>query len=384
MSLEPTSAQSDARPVAVAGEGAHVVTADGRRLLDFASGADAPFGHDLLADAGALMHVPSGCAEAQEERLAERLCEISFADRVRFLGTASEAAELALCAMWKFQEAKKQPKRRRIVTLENGSHGQSALVRLALGEGSFPRALESLEAYFDRAAFNDLASVRAAVGAHTAGILIEPLQRNGTFEPPQNGFLMELRGLADEYDLVLAYDESACGVGRTGALWAHEWSGAAPDVMILGNNLAGGIPFGALAMTERVGKALGKAADKGGAPAHPLAVAAAHATLDKLLEPDLLRQIEERTWALEERLYWIRRNNPGVVEAHYGMGLWQTLKLKVPARALQEKLWEHGLATAVGSETILGLLPALSVTRAEIDQAATALGAACASLAPVA
>ncbi len=249
-----------------------------------------------------------------------------------------------------------------------------------MGETRFARALEPLDSYFDQAIFNDLASVRAVVRPQTAGILVEPLQRKGTFEPPQNGFLMGLRSIADEYDLVLAYDESESGLGRTGALWAHEWSGASPDLIIIGNNLAGGLPLGALLMTKRIEKILGPA-DEGSA--HPLAIAGAHQALDRLLAPGFLRQIEERSWAFEEQLYWIRRNHPAVVEAHYGMGLWQTLKLRVPAAALQQKLLEHGLATITGRDNVLGLLPRLSVTEDEIKQAVAALDAACASLSPV-
>jgi acetylornithine/N-succinyldiaminopimelate aminotransferase len=345
-----------------------VPATDGRRLLDFTGGPDgaaAPAAGSQTAGAGA--------------RLSVRLAEISFASRAQLTASAAEACEIALCAMWAVQDAKKQPRRRRIITFENGFHGHSPLLGLAVGETKFARAMEPLDSYFDRAVFNDLASVRALVRPQTAGILVEPLQRKGTFEPPQNGFLMGLRSLADEYDLVLAYDESETGLGRTGALWAHEWSGAAPDLMILGDNLGGGLPLGALLMTKRIEKILGLREGTG----HPLAIARAHEVLDGLLAPGFLRQIEERSWAFEEQLYWIRRNHPAVVDVHYGMGLWQTLKLHVPAEALQNKLFEHGVAAITGQEKFLGLLPPLSVTEDEIKQAVAALDAACASLAPV-
>jgi acetylornithine/N-succinyldiaminopimelate aminotransferase len=348
-------------------------------MLDFASGGTAPFGYECASSSKA-PDIPQGFTNPETARLIARLCEISFADHAHFTSSPEVAAELAICAMWKFQEAKRQPKRRRIVTLENGFHGDSPFLGVAVGENKFARSLEPLSDYFDRAVFNDLSSVRAAVGPQTAGILIEPLQRNGTFEPPQNGYLAGLRSLADEYDLVLAYDESMSGIGRTGALWAHEWSGAPPDLMILGNNLAGGFPFGALLMTNRIERILSPIEGT----CHPQAIAAAHALLHKLLAPGFVSEIEARSWALEEQLYWTRREHADVVAERYGMGLWQTLKLSLPATTLQQKLYEHGLATRAGSDNCLALLPPLTVTHEQIKEAVSALNAACTSLSPAA
>jgi acetylornithine/N-succinyldiaminopimelate aminotransferase len=381
MILEPPPASDAKRSSPQRAEGAWIVTADGQRLLDFASGLDAPFGHGLLA-ADAPLALPAPLAEEAAARLAGRLSQISLADRVRLAASRETAAEMALCTMWRYQELRKRPKRRRIITFRGGWHGDAPLLDLATGGMGYQRSFEPLGDLFDRATFNDLASVQALVTTQTAGILVEPLQRRGTFELPQNGFLMGLRALADEYDLVLAFDESASGLGRTGPLWACEWAGAPSDLMILGANLAGGLPFGALLGIEKLAKAM--EGGPGTTAAHPLAVAAAHVALDRLLSPGFLDAIESRGWALEEQLYWLARHHPAVIDRRYGMGLWQTLRTHVPAETVWQALRDHGLLALTGTDNHIALVPPLTVTDAELSAAMTALEAACAALVPVA
>ena len=366
-----TAAPTVQSPALLRGAGACLYRADGMRLIDFASGGLAPFGHGLAGGDYALA-VPDVLLEAARAPLVERLTAVSFADHVDAMTSADEAAERALEAIWAYQAAMKRPKRQRIVTFENGVHGTTPLLRLAVGDNTVPRGFDPLGDRFDRAVFNDLASVRAAIGPQTAGILVEPMQRAGTFEPPQNGFLMGLRDLADEYDLVLAYDETQCGFGRLATLWAHEWSGAAPDVMILGNNLAGGLPFGALLTTAKIAKATGPRAQT----AHPLSLVNALDALSRLLAPGFLQTVAARSWALEDRLYWLARNNPHAIETRCGMGLCQALKLRVPARALHEHLMGQGLVTAMGAGDVLALIPALTVSEAEVEEAIAVLAAA--------
>ena len=241
------------------GEGPWLVTADGRRYLDFATGiAVNTLGHGhprlvtaLTEQAAKLWHCSNLYHIPGQTRLAERLCAASFADKVFFCNSGAEAMEGVIKLARRYHHGRGAPERTRIVAFEGAFHGRT-LATLAAGGNE--KALEGFGPPMDgftHVPFGDAGAARAAVGPDTAAILVEPIQGEGGIRAPADPrFLAELRAIADDAGILLLFDEVQTGVGHTGKLFAYQWSGVAPDAMGLAKGLGGGFPVGAVLATD--------------------------------------------------------------------------------------------------------------------------------------
>ncbi|HSA81083.1 MAG TPA: aspartate aminotransferase family protein, partial [Geminicoccaceae bacterium] len=235
------------------GEGAWLYDREGRRYLDFGSGiAVTLLGHAhphlvaiLKAQAEKLWHCSNLYGIAAQEQLAERLVAQSFADTVFFGNSGAEALECAIKMARRFQFHRGQPERIGIITFEGAFHGRTIATISAAGQEKHLEGFRPELPGFEHVPLGDLARVEAAIGPRTAAILIEPVQGEGGIRPAEAGFLAELRRLADEHDLLLIFDEVQTGMGRSGRLFAYQWSGVTPDIMTLAKGLGGGFPIGA-------------------------------------------------------------------------------------------------------------------------------------------
>ncbi|MBT3628733.1 MAG: acetylornithine transaminase, partial [Rhodospirillaceae bacterium] len=242
------------------GEGAYLHAEDGRRFLDFASGIGVnSLGHAhpgvtqaLKDQADKLLHVSNLYNIPSQTRLAERLVANSFADRAFFCNSGAEAVEAALKMARIHHSTNGQPERYRVVTAVGAFHGRTLATIAAGGQAKHLDGFGPKVEGFDQIALNDLDAAKQAVGPETAAILVEPLQGEGGIHMADSEFLAGLRALADEAGILLIYDEIQCGMGRTGKLWAHEWSGVTPDIMTLAKALGNGFPIGAVLCTEAV------------------------------------------------------------------------------------------------------------------------------------
>ena len=369
------------------GEGAYLYANDGRRFLDFASGIGVTsLGHAhpevtkaLKDQADKVWHVSNLYNIDPQTRLAERLVAHSFADRAFFCNSGAEAVEASFKMARIYHSTNEDTARYRVVTAANAFHGRTLATIAAGGQAKHLDGFGPRVDGFDQIALNDLKAAKAAVGPETAAIIVEPVQGEGGIHLADPDFLAGLRALCDEAGILLIYDEIQCGMGRTGKLWAHEWSGVAPDIMTLAKALGNGFPIGAVLATEAVAEALvpGKHGTTFGG--NPLATSVANAVLDEMLADGFLDHAERMGALLRKRLEGLIGNKRVFSEVR-GVGLMLGLQCTDSNLELMAALRDEGVLSVVADGNVLRLLPPLIIGEAEIDEACAAVERACAAI----
>ena len=365
------------------GEGPYLYTSDGRRFLDFGAGiAVTALGHNhphlvkaLTDQAGSLWHTSNLYHIPQQQRLADRLVETSFADTVFFCNSGAESVEASIKLMRKYHSANGNPERYRMISFEGSFHGRT-LATIAAGANDAHRAgFGPAVDGFDHVAFGNMNEVRNAVTAETAGIMIEPVQGEGGIRPADEQFLKDLRALCDEAGLLLMLDEVQTGVGRTGRLWAHQWSGVTPDVMSSAKALGGGYPIGACLATAEAAKGIVPGTHGSTFGGNPLAAACANAVLDVILEDGFLYHVVEMGKRVETELNDVASRYPNVIESVRGIGMMWGMKCVVPNGQMVAKAFDHGLLTVPAGDNVVRFLPPLIVDETHIEEAVGAIEA---------
>jgi acetylornithine/N-succinyldiaminopimelate aminotransferase len=393
--MAPTSGESPlydtfARaPLAfVRGEGVWVETADGRRFLDFSGGvAVNSLGHAhpalvkaLTEQAGRLWHVSNLFQIPEQERLAERLVRDSFADKVFFGNSGAEAMECAIKTARRYHFASGHPERTRIVTFAGAFHGRTLATLAAAGNPKYLEGYGAPVEGFDQVALGDLKAVTAAIGPETAAIMIEPIQGEGGVRVASNQFLRELRALCDKHGLLLVYDEVQTGVGRTGKLFAYEWSGVAPDIMAIAKGIGGGFPLGACLATAEAAKGMTAGTHGSTFGGNPLAMAVGNAVIDIIAKPEFLEHVRRMGLYMKQRLASVVDGHPSLVAEVRGEGLLIGIRCIAPVADVVAALREQGMLAASAGENVLRLLPPLIVGEADIDEAISRLDGALVAL----
>jgi len=370
------------------GEGPYLFSTDGRRFLDFTAGiAVNALGHahphlvaTLTEQAGKLWHTSNLFEVPGQRRLAERLVAATFADTVFFCNSGAEALECSIKMARKYHAARGEPQRYRLITFEGAFHGRTLATIAAGGQKKYLEGFGPAVEGFDQVAFADLAAVKRAIGPETAGILIEPIQGEGGIRsvPPET--MRELRRLCDEHGLLLVLDEVQSGMGRTGKLFAHEWSGITPDIMAIAKALGGGFPVGACLATERAAAGMTAGVHGSTFGGNPLAMAVANAVLDIVFEPDFLAHVEKVANYLKQQLAMVADKNRDVIEEVRGQGLLLGLKCKLPNADVITALRERGMLAVGAGDNVVRLVPPLIITEDHVREAVGILNDACASL----
>src|SRR6202051_3448032 len=280
------------------GEGAWLISTNGERYLDFTSGvAVNALGHAhphlvaaLTEQAHKVWHVSNLYQAPEAERVAQRLCDASFADVVFFCNSGAEAMECSIKTARKYQSANGAPERYRIITFEGAFHGRTLATLAAGGQKKYLDGFGPVVEGFDQVPFGDLEATKAAVTPETAAILIEPIMGEGGVRVVPPEFLRALRRLCDENGLLLMFDEVQTGMGRTGDLFAYQRYGVAPDIMALAKALGGGFPVGACLATNEAAKGMTTGTHGSTFGGNPLAMAAAAAVLDVMLAGGFLER----------------------------------------------------------------------------------------------
>lgn len=369
------------------GEGAWAIATDGTRYLDLGSGiAVNVLGHanpDLIAalteQAARIWHVSNLYQIPQQERLADLLVANTFADTAFMTNSGTEAAELAIKMVRKFWHDKAED-RIEILTFEGAFHGRSTGAIAAAGSDKMVKGFGPLMPGFRTLPWGDHDALNAAVSDRTAAIMIEPVQGEGGIRPLPDRCLRGLREMCDRTGALLVLDEVQCGMGRTGRLFAHEYAGIAPDIMMVAKGIGGGFPLGAVLATERA--AAGMVAGTHGSTygGNPLACAVGARVMEIVANDAFLAEVNRKAALFRQRLEGLVAAHPAVFEAVRGMGLMLGLKCRVaPGEVVSAGYAQHLLTVPAGDNT-LRLLPPLTITDEEISEAVARLDRAASSL----
>jgi acetylornithine/N-succinyldiaminopimelate aminotransferase len=363
------------------GEGAYLFASNGRKYLDFASGiAVTVLGHShphlvarLTEQVKKLWHTSNLFHIAGQERLADRLVANTFADTVFFGNSGAEALECAIKMVRKYHDETGSPEKYRVIACNGSFHGRTLATLAAAGNEKYLKGYGPDVDGFDHVAFGNLNELRNAIGKETAAILVEPVQGEGGIKPASLDYLRGLRAVADEYGLLLVFDEVQCGMGRTGKLFAHEWAGISPDIMGVAKGLGGGFPVGACLATERAAAAMTAGSHGSTFGGNPLAMAAGNAVLDVLLADGFLPKVDATARLLWQRLVALVETYPGVFAEVRGAGMILGLRCVVPSNDIIARLQEQGLLTVGAGENVIRLLPPLIIDERHIDEAVAIL-----------
>lgn len=373
--LMPVYPRSGVRPVR--GEHCHLIDEDGTRYLDFASGiAVNLLGHShkgligaIQRQAETLMHVSNLYGSPQGEALAQRLVDATFADTVFFTNSGAEAVECAIKTARAYHQHAGNEDRFELITFKNAFHGRTMATISASNQDKMHKGFMPLLAGFKYVDFDDLEGAKAAIGPHTAGFLVEPIQGEGGIRPASDAFMQGLRTLADEHDLMLVLDEVQCGVARTGKLYAYEHYGVTPDILATAKGIGGGFPLGACLATEKAARGMGFGTHGSTYGGNPLAMAAGMAVMDAVANEEFLAEVTEKGERIRARLEQFIGNYPELFELVRGKGLMLGIKMKVESRPFYVHLRDkHRLLTVAAGDNTLRVLPPLVVGDAEIDE----------------
>ncbi len=389
-SLMPTYARVDL--AFERGEGAYLYTADGRRYLDFAAGiAVNALGHAhphllqaLTGQAQKLWHCSNLYRIPEGERLAERLCAATFAERVFFCNSGAEALECAFKVVRKYHDDNGQPDRYRVITCSGAFHGRTLATLSAAANPKYMDGFLPAVDGFDQVAFGNLNELRAAITDQTAAILVEPVQGEGGIRAANLDYLRALRDICDEFGLLLMLDEVQCGMGRSGRLFAHEWAEIVPDLMAVAKGLGGGFPIGACLTTAKT--AAGMTAGTHGSTfgGNPLAMAVANAVLDVVLADGFLERVDAVARSFRHRLEGLVARYPKVLSEVRGTGLLLGLRCVVPNGEVLSRLRAEGLLAVTAAENVLRLAPPLIIDDTQDDEAVAILERVCSNWAEAA
>jgi acetylornithine/N-succinyldiaminopimelate aminotransferase len=372
----------------VRGEGSWLVTGDGSRYLDLGAGiAVNALGHAhpalvaaLGAQAAQLWHVSNLYSIPQQEKLAALLVDHSFADTVFFTNSGTEAAELAIKMARKYWYDQGQPERIEIVTFEGAFHGRSTGAIAAAGSEKMTKGFGPLMPGFRVLPFGDHDALRAAVTDRTAAVMLEPIQGEGGIRVLPDACLKGLRDLCDATGALMILDEVQCGMGRTGKLFAHEWAGITPDIMMVAKGIGGGFPLGAVLATERAASGMVAGTHGSTYGGNPLGCAVGAAVVEIIAGDAFLAEVSRKGALLRQKLEGLVAAHPAVFEGVRGQGLMLGLKCRAaPADVVKAGYAQH-LLTVPAADSVLRLLPALNIPDADLAEAVARLDRAAATL----
>ncbi|MBW6506235.1 MAG: aspartate aminotransferase family protein [Rhodobacteraceae bacterium] len=370
------------------GEGSWLTATDGTRYLDLGAGiAVNALGHanpDLVAalteQAGKLWHVSNLYQIPQQQRLADALVNATFADTVFFTNSGTEALELAVKMARKYWYDRGEADRFEIVTFEGAFHGRSTAAIAAAGSEKMTKGFGPLMPGFRQVKWGDADALGAAIGSQTAAVLVEPIQGEGGIRAMPDAELRALRGRCDESGALLIFDEVQCGMGRTGRLFAHEWAGVTPDIMMVAKGIGGGFPLGAVLATENAASGMVAGTHGSTYGGNPLGCAVGAKVMEIVANPAFLAEVNRKAALFRQGLEGLVAAHPKVFEAVRGQGLMLGLKcVPAPVDVVKASYAEH-LLTVPAADNVLRLLPALNIPDADLaeavarlDRAATAL-----------
>ena len=372
----------------VSGEGSWLTAQDGQRYLDLGAGiavnvlghANSALTAALTEQAAKLWHVSNLYRIPEQERLAEALVSKTFADTVFFTNSGTEAAELAIKMARKYHYEMGAAHRTEIIAFEGAFHGRSTGAIAAAGSEKMVKGFGPLMPGFRQLPFGDHTALQAAITDQTCAVIIEPIQGEGGVRTLPDACLKGLRDLCDSTGTLLIFDEVQCGMGRTGKLFAHEWAGVSPDIMMVAKGIGGGFPLGAVLATEDA--ASGMIAGTHGSTycGNPLACVVGAKVMEIVADDAFLAEVSRKAAQFRQGLEGLVASHPTVFEAVRGTGLMLGLKCKAANTDVVKAAYGQNLLTVPAADNVLRLLPALNIPQEDITEALARLDRAAVAL----
>ena len=363
------------------GEGSWLLDEKGRRYLDMGAGiAVNVLGHAhpslvkvLQNQAENLWHTSNLYNVPNQQTLADKLVDATFADTVFFTNSGTEAMECAVKMARKFHYENGAPERVNIIAFNDSFHGRSLGMIAAAGAEKLTKGFGPMLPGFVHVAFGDNDAVRDAVDENTAAILLEPVQGEGGIVPMPDHQLKEIREICDENGILLILDEIQCGVGRTGKLFAHEWAGITPDIMAIAKGIGGGFPLGACLATQSAASGMVAGTHGSTYGGNPLATAVGAAVLDIVNTDEFLQNVNALAGILRQSLEGLVANHPSIFKSVRGAGLMIGVECVVPNIDVVNAGYDAEILTVPGGANVIRLLPALNITPDELKDAVARL-----------
>ena len=367
------------------GKGCYLYDLKGEQYLDFVSGiAVNSLGHChehlikiIQEQSKKLWHVSNMFVIPEQEKLAKRLTDYTFADFVCFQNSGSEATEASIKIARKYFHTIGQPNKKRIITFKGAFHGRTLA---ALFAANNPKHIEGFDPKvdgFDQVPFADLESLKKVITNETAGIMIETILGEGGIKEVSDYCLKGLRELCDEKNLLLILDEVQCGIGRTGDFFAFEKSGIVPDIVPIAKGIGGGFPLGACLLKKKVSVGMTPGTHGSTFGGNPLAMAVGNGVLDIILQDGFLDNVKKISKYFDQELIGLKKKYPKVILEVRGRGLLKGLKLAVDNTKFIATLMKYKMLVVKAEEQVIRLFPALIVSKKEIDEAISKIDKAC-------
>ena len=363
----------------VSGEGCWLITENGTRYLDCASGiAVNTLGHShpglvaaLRDQAGKLWHTSNLYRIPGQERVATRLAELTGLDQVYFCNSGAEANESAVKIARRAMHERGEPERMTILCATGSFHGRTLGMLAATDKPANRTGFGPMPDGFEHVTFGNLNALRDRMGPHVAAVMIEPVQGEGGARDAQDDYLRGVRAAADEFGALVIADEVQCGIGRTGTLFAYETSGIRPDIIAVAKGLGGGFPVGAVIATGQVGSAMTPGTHGSTFAGNPLAMAVAEVVLDELGKPGFLEDVRRRAGIMRDALSSVADRHKGAVVELRGRGFLCGVRLAdhLPAGDVVKAMRDEHLLTVPAGENTVRFLPPLVISEDEIATA---------------
>ena len=367
------------------GKGCYLYDLNGDEYLDFVSGiAVNSLGHChehlvkiIQEQSQKLWHVSNAFIIPEQEKLAKRLTDYTFADFVCFQNSGTEATEASIKIARKYFHTIGQPKKKRIITFKGAFHGRTIA---ALFAANNPKHIEGFDPKvdgFDQVPFADHESLKKIITNETAAIMIETIQGEGGIKEVPDYCLKGLRELCDEKNLLLILDEIQCGIGRTGDFFAFEKSKIVPDIVPIAKGIGGGFPLGACLLTKKVSVGMTPGTHGSTYGGNPLAMSVGNGVLDIILQDGFLDNVKKISEYFDQELIALKKKYSKVISEVRGRGLLKGLKLRVDNTKFIEILMKYKMLVVKAEEQVIRLFPALIVSKKEIDEAISKINETC-------
>ena len=367
------------------GKGCYLYSTKGKKYLDFVQGiAVNSLGHchknlvkAINKQSKKLWNVSNAFIITEQERLAKRLTQNSFADYVAFQNSGAEATELAIKVARRFFYSKGQPQKNRILCLNNSFHGRTLATIFASNSKKATEGFGPKVDGFDHFDFADHKGLEKSITKKTAAIMVETVMGEGGIKVIPDYCLKGLRKLCNKKNILLILDEVQCGIGRTGKFFAFEYAGITPDIVPIAKGIGGGFPIGACLMTKKVASSMGPGSHGSTFGGNPLAMSVGNAVLDEILKKGFLKNVQAISKYFHGELSKLQSEFPNTIKEVRGLGLLTGIKIAPDQNLFVKKLLDNKLLTIRAAENVVRLLPPLNVKRKNIDEAIVILRKVC-------